>query len=311
MLTMKSFKTIEDWIRRRKLFAVCLDSVELDHAREDSLNKKIIDLVKEIRGELSLPDYNCTINCHVDCGVPCCFFSPLNIIEGVLIKPGKLPEIESIISESDKKLDDFVTFIEWDSLPPRQQEVVESHYNIQDYILEIDRVKNIVSTKKSDYPISQYLLRNAPKSLRGLRLWLDRAACSCSFLQSDNKCLLHGHGLTPKTCLSFVCTTGYVIYILESLNILSPSETDGLDLARLNELAKNATDILAGKLLTSEFLALEQNREKGFIKLLFDPLGDEKKILANQMYVKDLNFRHAQSKEKACQEIRETILTFL
>ncbi|MFH1835449.1 MAG: hypothetical protein ABH851_04600 [Methanobacteriota archaeon] len=308
---MKSFKTIEDWIRRRKLFAVCLDSVELDHAREDSLNQKITGLVKEIRGELSLPDYNCTINCHVDCGVPCCFFSPLNIIEGVLIRPAKLQEIESIIKGSGKKLGEYVTFIEWDSLPPRQQEVVESHYNIADYLLEIDGVRKLVSTKKSDHPISQYLLRNAPKSLRGLRLWLDRAACSCSFLKSDNKCLLHGHDLTPKTCLSFVCTTGYVIYILESLNILSPSETDGLDLARLNELAKDATILLAEKLLTSEFLTLEQNREKGLIKILFDPPEDEKKLLASQLYVKDLNLRHMQAKEKICQEIRETILSLI
>ncbi len=122
---------------------------------------------------------------------------------------------------------------------------------------------------------ARILSRDMPKGrdYRSL-MWIDDTARPCCFFK-DGRCSIYGAGGEPSldSCSSFLCMTGFIFLVLEHLGMVNEKLSEGLSIARLNEIAVEALLILGGDVYGNEELLASDPPDDDLKKQLLDQAG--------------------------------------
>ncbi|MFH1788942.1 MAG: hypothetical protein ABH834_06150 [Candidatus Altiarchaeota archaeon] len=273
---VECFKEVRSWIKRRWEFHDWLESVQdkIPSSKHSKELEKIIGLAKQ---ELRLPAYDCSeLSCHINCGSVCCHFSPDMVLDGVLIDTELVAKITSMLKARGLDVNEYMVPVKWSALKARQKRWFKENYRTQDYVFKLEGVDAVCKTAtNSERHVPPSLIYRKSHTMDGLRLWVGSKSVACSFLKDDGKCLLGDTAsakqtgvrsgiqidLRPRMCTLFMCSTGYMLYVMACLGLLNHSGYAGKSMRDLVALTENVSILLTRFLLTDEFRRIEDKLE--------------------------------------------------
>ena len=266
---LQFFRDIRSWIKVRRDFYEWLEAVE-DKIQSGKHNAEIKKIIGQAKEELRVPEYDGScLSCHIKCGSVCCYFSSGTLIEGVLIDKGLAARIKAVLEEKGMNPNDYMTLVKWGTLTSIQKKWIKKHYLLEEYLFNVQGHDVVCKTATSyDKPVPASLISKKPQTLDGLRLWVDSKSVACMFLKDDGRCFLGeaesakllgvrsniSADLRPQVCSLFICSTGYMLYVLNSLGVLRHSDYAGKTMHQLVSMTDDASKLLTRFLLTEDFM---------------------------------------------------------
>jgi hypothetical protein len=194
------------------------------------------------------------------------------VLHGLYISPWKLQAVRRFLKENGLREEEFLG-----SLPFGREEerlrLVPPHVVVKDAA-----GRAVFYPKRSDHMLSAALARGMPRATDFRELaWITTEARACAFLDKG-RCVIHDLGGEPAlpACKEFLCLTGYVFRVLDSLG-LALREMATRSMEELNGIALEALLLASDRLYGNERLGRLENEMAVALKaaLEADTRGDE------------------------------------
>ena len=192
------------------------------------------------------------------------------------------------------------------SLPFGREE--ERLHLVPPHVVVKDAAERVVFYPKRSGPmLAAALARGMPKATDFRKLaWITTEARACAFLDKG-RCVIHDLGGEPAlpACKEFLCLTGYVFLVLDSLGSAPRERMATRSMEGLNGIALEALLLASDRLYGNERLGRLENEMAVALKaaLEADERGDEGLVadLTGRCQDLEAGYRRAFSREKAAQ----------